>query len=732
MTARDAIEKIVHSSHQDPFDVLGAHLVKVGGKEAVVVRAFLPQARDVSVLEVAANLEYPMKQVHSDGFFEAVVKTRTDVFSYLLKMTDHNGAVSVFSDPYSFLPVLSDYDLYLMTEGTHYRNYERLGAHVMTIGGEKGLFFAVWAPNALRVSVVGDFNAWDGRRHPMRLRGSTGVWELFLPGLGTGDIYKFEVKSRHKGYLAEKADPYAFYSELRPKSASVAWDINTYQWNDRAWMEDRATRNWLEVPLSIYELHFASWRRVPPEGNRWFTYREMADALIPYVKRLGYTHVELMPMTEHALDESWGYQTMGYFAATSRFGTPDDLMYFVDRCHQEGVGVFMDWVPAHFPKDAHGLAYFDGTALYEHEDPRKGEHRDWGTLIFNFGRTEVANFLLSSALFWLDKYHIDGLRVDAVASMLYLDYSRPAWEHVTNQHGGNENLEAVAFLKRFNEIVHGLYPGVLTIAEESTAWPMVSRPTYLGGLGFSLKWNMGWMHDTLRYFSLDSVHRKYHQNSLTFVLLYAFTENFVLPLSHDEVVYGKRSMADKMPGDLWQKFANLRALYTFMYGQPGKKLLFMGGEIGQWSEWNSDQSLEWHLLDHEPHRALQRFVGDLNHLLQREPAMYEVDFSHEGFEWIDFGDYQNSVFSFIRKAKDKNDFLVFVFNFTPVPRYNYRVGVPRPGSYQEILNSDSERYWGGNLGNCGVAEAEPIWWHGRPWSLDLTLPPLSGLVFKPT
>lgn len=731
MTTKDAIEKIINSAHSDPFEVLGAHVVKAGGKEAVVIRAFLPEAREVSVVETATRREYPMKQVHREGFFETAIKTRCEVFSYRLRETGHDGSVRLFADPYSFLPVLTDYDLYLMTEGTHYKNYEKLGAHVMTIDGEKGLFFAVWAPNALRVSVTGDFNGWDGRRNPMRMRGSTGFWELFLPGLEAGEVYKFEVKSRHKGYLAEKADPYAFYSELRPKSASVAWDLDRYKWNDGDWMKQRPNRNWFESAISIYELHFGSWRRVPEETNRWLTYREMADNLIPYLKEMGYTHVELMPITEHALDESWGYQTIGYFATTSRFGNPDDLMYFIDKCHQADIGVFMDWAPAHFPKDAHGLAYFDGTALYEHEDPRKGEHRDWGTLIFNYGRTEVANFLLSSALFWLDKYHIDGLRVDAVASMLYLDYSRPKWEHVTNRYGGNENLEAVAFLKRFNEVVHGLYPGVLTVAEESTAWPMVSRPTYLGGLGFSLKWNMGWMHDILYYFSLDPVHRKYHQNTLTFALLYAFTENFVLPLSHDEVVYGKRSMADKMPGDLWQKFANLRALYTYMYGQPGKKLLFMGGEIGQWSEWNPNQSIDWHLLQYQPHRCLQLFVKDINDLLQREPAMHEVDFSYEGFEWIDFGDYQNSIVSFLRKAKDPNDFLVFVFNLTPVPRFNYRIGVPRWGFYREIMNSDSERYWGGNMGNSGGVHADDVWWHGRSCSISITLPPLSGLIFKP-
>jgi 1,4-alpha-glucan branching enzyme len=618
-----------------------------------------------------------------------------------------------------------------MSEGTHYRKYDKLGAHEITVGGVRGVFFAVWAPNALRVSVVGDFNQWDGRRHPMRVRGSTGLWELFIPGLATGTIYKYEIKSSQKGLLAEKADPYAFYSELRPKSASVVWNLEGYAWSDGNWMKKRSENNHFESPMSIYEVHLGSWRRVPEEGNRWLTYRELADTLVPYAKEMGYTHIELLPVSEHPLDESWGYQVMGYFSVTSRHGTPQDFMYFVDQCHRHAIGVIVDWVPAHFPKDAHGLGYFDGTALYEHEDPRKGEQRDWGTLIFNYGRNEVANFLIASALFWLDVYHIDGLRVDAVASMLYLDYSREPQERVTNKYGGNENLEAVAFLKRFNEVVHRYHPGVLTIAEESTAWPMVSRPTYVGGLGFSLKWNLGWMHDILDYFSQDPIHRRYRQNNLTFALLYAFTENFILVLSHDEVVHGKRSMADKMPGDLWQKFANLRLLYSYMFAQPGKKLLFMGDEIGQWSEWDSNTSLQWHLLQHEPHQGLQRFVSDLNHLYAGEPAMHEVDFSYEGFEWIDFGDYDNSVISFMRRGKNRDDFLLFVFNCTPVPRYSYRVGVPRWGYYREVLNSDAALYWGSNMGNMGGVHTEPVWAHGRPCSISITLPPLAGLCFKP-
>jgi len=731
MALKEEIEKIVHSAYQDPFEILGAHVIKWAGKECVAVRAFLPDAAGVAVVDSRSGQEYPMKRLHKDGFFEAVIRNKSEVFPYRLKKTDELGGVDIIIDPYIFLPVLSDFDLHLMAEGTHYSQYEKLGAHEMTVEGIEGVFFAVWAPNALSVSVIGDFNHWDGRRHMMRVRGSTGTWELFIPGLKEGTTYKFEVKSQYKGFLAQKADPFAFYSELRPKSASVVWNLDKYRWSDDQWMGARQERNWFESPVSIYEVHLGSWRRVSKEGGRWLTYRELAESLVPYVKEMGYTHVELMPVSEHPLDESWGYQTVGYFSCTSRYGTPDDFMYLVDRFHQAGIGVIIDWVPAHFPKDGHGLAYFDGTALYEHADPLQGEHREWGTLIFNYGRSEVANFLISNALFWLDKYHIDGLRVDAVASMLYLDYSRKSGEWIPNKYGGNENLEAVAFIKRFNEIVHGRHPGILTVAEESTAWPAVSSPTYLGGLGFSMKWNMGWMNDILRYFADDPVFRKYHQNNLTFALLYAFTENFILVLSHDEVVYGKRSLLDKMPGDFWQKFANLRLLFSYMYAQPGKKLLFMGGDIGQWWEWNWNASLDWHLLEYEPHRKLQAFVRDLNVLYRKEPSMHEVDFNHRGFEWIDFSDYERSIVSFIRKAKDPDDFLVFVFNFTPVPRYNYRVGVPKWGFYREILNSDSALYWGSNMGNLGGRHTEPVSWHGRPCSLSLDLPPLGGLVLKP-
>ena len=721
----------MHSAHADPFAVLGAHIVGTGNKKSVAIRAFLPDAAKVAVVDLETDKQYPMKRLHREGFFEAAVEDKARVFPYRLKKTDESGKTIVFVDPYSFMPVLSDFDLQLIAEGTHEDQYEKLGAHELTLNGVEGVVFAVWAPNAIRVSVVGDFNQWDGRRHMMRVRGSTGVWEIFIPGLRQGTVYKFEVKSRYGGYLALKADPYAFFSEVRSKSASVVWNLDKYRWSDEEWMHARPSRNWFESPVSIYEVHLGSWRRVPEEGGRWLTYRELADSLVPYVREMRYSHVEFLPVSEHPLDESWGYETTGYFSATSRYGTPDDFMYLVDKFHQAGIGVLVDWVPAHFPKDAQGLAFFDGTALYEHANPLQGEQKEWGTLVFNYGRNEVVGFLISNALFWLDKYHIDGWRVDAVASMLYLDYSRKSGEWIPNRFGRNENLEAVAFIKRFNEVAHGRYPGILTIAEESTAWPAVSRPTYLGGLGFDMKWNMGWMHDILQYFSCDPVFRKYHQNSLTFALLYAFAENFVLVLSHDEVVYGKRSLLDKMPGDPWQKFANLRLLFAYMYAQPGKKLMFMGGEFGQWWEWNSNTSLDWHLVQEKPHETLQTFVKDLNAVYRQEPALHEVDFTHEGFEWIDFGDYEQSIVAFIRRAKDRDDFLVFVFNFTPVPRHGYRIGVPKPGLYRELLNSDSGIYGGSNVGNLGGRETEALSWHGLPHALLLDLPPLAGLILKP-
>ncbi len=627
--------------------------------------------------------------------------------------------------------VLTDFDLYLIGEGSHYKQYEKLGAHIIEIDGVRGVYFAVWAPNARGVSVIGDFNNWNAKTHCMELVGSSGIWETFIPGLSEGEIYKFEIRSKYHGYVMQKADPFGFYFELRPKSASIVYDINGYEWKDSAWLQQRTETNWLESPMTVYEVHLGSWMRIPEQGNRWLTYRELADKLIGYVREMGYTHIEFLPINEHPLDASWGYQTIGYFAPTSRYGEPKDFMYLVDQCHQAGIGVILDWVPAHFPTDGHGLGFFDGTCLYEHEDPKKGYHPDWGTKIFNYGRNEVRGFLLCNAMFWLEKYHIDGLRVDAVASMLYLDYSRREGEWVPNIYGGRENLEAIDFIKRFNEITHQHHPGILTIAEESTAWPNVSRPTYLGGLGFSMKWNMGWMNDTLEYFSKDPIHRKYHHNNLTFSLLYAFSENFILPLSHDEVVHGKGSLLSKMPGDMWQKFANLRALLGFMYGHPGKKLLFMGGDFGQWDEWGFDRSLDWHLLEFEPHRGLQMFVKDLNRIYRTEPSLYEVDFDYRGFEWIDFHDVEGSIVSFIRRAKDPRDFTLFVCNFTPVARHNYRVGVPEPGFYREMLNSDSAFYWGSNTGNAGGVYSEGIPFHLRPYSINVTLPPLSILIFKP-
>ncbi|MCX5718258.1 MAG: 1,4-alpha-glucan branching protein GlgB [Nitrospirae bacterium] len=730
MTLKEHIKLIIKAEHWDPFQTLGMHEVRTDGKKAITVRAFMPEADKAWVVDTGKNKSYEMETTHKAGFFEKDFENRNDFFQYKLKVKTSDNRIAEFFDPYSFMPVLSDFDLHLIGEGSHYKKYEKLGSHVIEVNGIKGIHFAVWAPNAKRVSVAGDFNNWDGRRHQMRVLGSSGIWEIFIPGLDEGEVYKFEIKSK-SGEIFLKADPYAFYFEVRPKSASVVYDINRYRWNDSEWLEMRSEKNWLESPISVYEAHLGSWMRMPEEENRFLTYRELADKLIGYVKDMGYTHIELMPVTEHPLDASWGYQTVGYFAPTSRHGAPEDFMYFIDKCHQSNIGVILDWVPAHFPKDAHGLGYFDGTALYEHADPRKSEHKDWGTLIFNYGRNEVRNFLISSALFWLEKYHIDGLRVDAVASMIYLDYSKKEGEWVPNVFGGRENLEAIDFLKRFNEVVHQQHPGILTIAEESTAWTGVSRPTHLGGLGFSLKWNMGWMHDILEYFSKDPIYRKHHHSNLTFSLLYAFTENFMLVLSHDEVVHGKSSMLGKMPGDMWQKFANLRLLYGFMYGHPGKKLFFMGGEFGQWDEWDFDHSLDWHLLQYEPHKKLRHYIRDLNRLYKTEPPLYEVDFSYSGFEWIDFHDTEQSVISFIRKGQKADNFLVVVCNFTPAPRYNYRIGVPEAGLYKESLNSDSAEYWGSGMGNANGVLSENIPWNGNPYSISITLPPLAVVVFKP-
>ncbi len=632
----------------------------------------------------------------------------------------------------SSAPFLTDFDKYLFNQGTHERVYEKLGAHLIEVDGVKGVHFAVWAPGARTVYLMGTFNDWHGESHPMQSSDS-GIWTLFVPDLTEYAVYKYRVVAQN-GQSFDKADPYCFAMEQRPRTGSVVANLDRYQWGDDEWVNHRAERQSFDKPMAIYELHLGSWCKVPDEqwGIRYLSYRELATQLIPYVVEMGYTHIELLPIAEHPLDASWGYQVLGFYAPTSRFGTPEDLMYFIDQCHQHNIGVILDWVPAHFPKDGSGLNYFDGTHLYSHSDPRQGEHQDWGTLIFNYGRNEVRCFLISNAVFWFDKYHFDGLRVDAVASMLYLDYSRKEGEWIPNEYGGRENLAAISFLRKTNEVVHGLFPGVVTIAEESTAWPMVSQPTYMGGLGFSLKWNMGWMHDTLSYMSKDPVFRRYHHNDMTFSLLYAFHENFILPLSHDEVVHGKGSLLNKMSGDEWQKFANLRAYYAFMWGHPGKKLLFMGGEFGQWQEWNFNTSLEWEALKAPMHQGLQRFVKDLNHLYQHEPALYEVDFEWTGFKWIDANDSDNSVFSFMRFAKSGDDFVVVVTNFTPVPRYHYRIGVPKRGFYQEILNSDSAHYGGSNVGNNGGRSIEDVPWHGYAQSLSLTLPPLGTVMLKLT
>jgi 1,4-alpha-glucan branching enzyme len=626
--------------------------------------------------------------------------------------------------------LLTDFDLYLFNEGTHVRVYDKLGAHVVTVDGTPGVVFSVWAPNADGVSVIGDFNNWDPAATPLQPRQASGIWEGFVPGLHQGSLYKYSIKPRFSAYRIEKADPLGLAAEVRPRTASVVWDLSRYEWHDQAWLARRGQAQALDAPISIYEVHLGSWKRVPDTGG-FLTYRDLAHQLAEYCQMMGYTHVELLPISEHPFDPSWGYQTVGYYAPTSRFGTPDDFRAFVDILHQAGIGVLLDWVPAHFPRDAHGLANFDGTALYEHADPRQGEHPDWGTKVFNYGRNEVRSFLISNAVFWVEQYHIDGLRVDAVASMLYLDYSREPGQWVPNQYGGRENLEAIHFLQRMNEVVHTECPGVLTIAEESTAWPQVTRPPYMGGLGFSLKWNMGWMHDTLSYISQDPIHRRWHHNELTFSLLYAFQENFVLPFSHDEVVHGKGSMLNKVPGDTWQKFATLRLLYAYMFGHPGKKLLFMGLDFGQGDEWGEARSIDWHLLRYPLQSGLQRCVADLQRVYRSHPALHEVDFDWHGFDWLESHDNENSVFAFLRKARDPRDMLAVVCNFTPVPRYEYRVGVPTGGPWREALNTDSSLYAGSNVGNGGQVWALDEAWAGQPHSLCLTLPPLGAVYLTP-
>lgn len=624
--------------------------------------------------------------------------------------------------------LMTDYDIYLFKEGNNFKLHEKLGSQVMAVNGVKGIHFALWAPNAKHVSVIGDFNSWDPRAHPLSVRwDGSGIWEGFIPHIDKGIVYKYHIVSNHRGYKVDKADPFAFFCEVPPKTASIVWNLD-YEWNDSEWMKNRHKNNSLNAPISVYEVHLGSWRRVPEEGNRSLNYRELAHYLTEYVKKMGFTHVEFMPVMEHPFYGSWGYQITGFFATTSRYGTPQDFMFLIDYLHQNGIGVILDWVPSHFPSDQHGLSYFDGTHLYEHADYKKGFHPEWGSYIFNYGRHEIKSFLISNALFWLEKYHVDGLRVDAVASMIYLDYSRKHGEWIPNKFGGRENLEAIDFIKRLNEVVYSRFPDVQTIAEESTAWPMVTRPVHLGGLGFGFKWNMGWMHDTLKYFSMDPVYRKYHHNELTFSIWYAFYENFVLPLSHDEVVYGKGSLLNKMPKDNWQKFANLRLLFGYLYTHPGKKLLFMGGEFGQWNEWSHEESLQWHLLQYEPHQGIARWISDLNRFYRKEPVLHEVDFENSGFEWIDISDWQQSVISYIRRGRSTKDVALVICNLTPSPRKNYKIGVPTGGLWLEVLNSDAKDYGGSGHGNFGEVKASSAPEHGRKYSLSLTLPPLGVIV----
>ena len=727
LLSKEEMEAIINGDHSNPFAVLGIHKDK--GSKEVFIRAYQPNSRSMELLDSNGASLGQMTKLDNRGFFQINLGPREN-FAYRFRIENDRGDFYEKEDSYRFPSILGDIDLYLLAEGNHLEMYKKLGAHVVELNGVRGVSFAVWAPNAKRVSVVGNFNNWDGRTTVMRNHPSCGIWDIFIPGIGQGEIYKYEIKTR-ENYILVKSDPVAFYSEKRPHTASIVYDITHYQWNDDGWMNYRQEANSFDKPMSIYEVHLGSWRRKGENGSEYLTYREFADYLVPYVSNMGFTHVEFLPLSEHPLDSSWGYQVTGMFAPTSRFGTPDDFRYMIDKFHQAGIGVIMDWVPAHFPKDAHGLVEFDGTHLYEHADPRKGEHTDWGTKIYNYGRTEVCNFLCASALYWLKEYHIDGLRVDAVASMLYLDYSRKSGEWIPNIYGGNENLEAIAFLRKMNELVYGRNKGVITCAEESTAWPMVSRPTSMGGLGFGYKWNMGWMNDTLRYISKNPVHRKYHHGLLTFGLLYAFNENFILPISHDEVVHGKCSMISKMPGDEWQRFANLRAYYGFMYTHPGKKLLFMGNEFGQDWEWNSEESLRWHLLDYPMYKGMQNCVRDLNLMYKGNAPLYEVDFDYRGFEWVEHSNADDSVISYIRKGHNPADYLLVICNFTPVVRNNYRIGVNELCGYQEIFNSDDVNYWGSGVKNEGTKQAEAYAWNDKPFSVQVTLPPLSTIVLKP-
>lgn len=727
LLSKEELEAVINGNHGNVYAVLGIHKDK--GSKEVFIRTYQPHSKSVELLDSQNNSLGKMTCIDERGFYQINLGPREN-FSYKFRIENDLGKCFIAEDPYRFPSILGDIDIYLLAEGNHLNMYKKLGAHVIELNGVKGVSFAVWAPNAKRVSVVGNFNNWDGRVHAMRKHPTCGIWDIFIPGLGEGELYKFEIKSQDD-YILVKSDPVAFYSEKRPNTASVVYDINHYTWSDENWMNYREEYNSFDKPMSIYEVHLGSWRRKGEHGEEYLTYRELADRLVPYVVNMGFTHVEFLPLTEHPLDASWGYQVVGMFAPTSRFGTPDDFRYLIDKFHQAGISVIMDWVPAHFPKDGHGLNEFDGTHLYEHADPRKGEHTDWGTKIYNYGRTEVNNFLSASAVYWLKEFHIDGLRVDAVASMLYLDYSRKNGEWIPNIYGGNENIEAIAFLRHMNELAYSQVKGAITIAEESTAWPMVSRPTSMGGLGFGYKWNMGWMNDTLKYISHEPVHRKYHHGMLTFGLLYAFNENFILPISHDEVVHGKGSMLSKMPGDEWQKFANLRAYYGFMFTHPGKKLLFMGCEFGQDWEWNAEESLRWHLLEYPMYKGMQNCVRDLNLMYKGNAPLYQQDFDYRGFEWIDHSNADDSVISYMRKGYGANDYLIVISNFTPVVRTDYRLGVNEECEYQEIFNSDDVNYWGSGVKNEGFMVAEKQEWNCKPFSIKVTLPPLSTIVLKP-
>lgn len=723
-----SIQSLIDGNVSDPGSLLGRHSVDYRGQQATAIRMYEPEAQSIWVVDSASGLRRPMRRLHPEGVFEAIFD-ETPESNYKVEMIDKQGKTVQTTDPYATPSLLSDFDRYLIGEGRHHGLYERLGAQLRTVNGVEGVNFAVWAPNARAVQVVGDFNGWDGRQHGARQLPNLGIWELFIPSAKPGQRYKFRILSEH-GQWMDKCDPLAFASELPPLTANIISDINSYAWNDESWLQQRAEFDPMHAPMNVYEVHLGSWQKGPGRTHGWLDYRDLARRLSDYCHRMNFTHVELMPISEHPFTGSWGYQSVGYFAPTSRHGNPEDFMFFVDHLHQNGIGVLIDWVPAHFPKDDHGLRRFDGSALYEHADPRQGEHPDWGTMIFNFGRNEVKNFLIANALFWLDKYHIDGLRVDAVASMLYLDYSREDGEWIPNRYGGRENLESIDFLREFNDAVHENYPGVVTAAEESTAWPGVSKPTSEGGLGFTYKWNMGWMNDTLRYMRNEPIHRQYHQNELTFSLIYAFTENFMLPLSHDEVVHGKGSLISQMPGDMWQKFANLRLLYTYMWTHPGKKLLFMGGELAQWNEWNEDDGPQWMLLDFDTHRGVQQLVSDLNKLVVENAALHHYDFGHEGFEWVDCQNAQDSTLVYLRKGMPGTAPMLICSNFTPVVRENYPIGVPEAGFWKEVFNSDSEAYGGSNVGNYPGAHSRGIGHHGRPDSISVTLPPLGTTILR--